>query len=54
MNMTPRFQKGALLAHITFSVGWFGAILPYIALVITGLTSRDAQLARAASLSPWS
>ncbi len=51
MNMTPRFQKLALLAHITFSVGWFGAVVPYLALVIAGLTSRDVQLVRAAYLS---
>lgn len=48
MNMTPRFQKFALLTHITFSVGWFGAIVPYLALVMAGLTSHDAQVVRAA------
>lgn len=51
MNMTPRFQRLALLAHITFSVGWFGAVVPYLALVMAGLTSRDVQLVRAAYLS---
>ena len=51
MNMTPRFQKFALLAHITFSVGWFGAVVPYLALVIAGLTSHDTQVVRAACLS---
>jgi len=51
MNMTPRFQKLSLLAHITFSVGWFGAVVPYLALVIAGLTSRDDSLVRAAYLS---
>jgi hypothetical protein len=51
MNMTPRFQKYALLAHITFSVGWFGAVLPYLALAIAALTSPDEQMARAAFLS---
>ena len=51
MNRTPRFQKLALLAHITFSVGWFGAVIPYLALVIAGLTSHDVQLVRAAYFS---
>jgi hypothetical protein len=51
MNMTLRFQKFALLTHITFSVGWFGAVVPYLALVIAGLTSHDAQVVRAACLS---
>jgi hypothetical protein len=48
MNMTPRFQKLALLAHITFSVGWFGAVIPYLALAVAGLTSHDSQMVRAA------
>lgn len=51
LNMTPRFQKFVLLAHITFSVGWFGAVVPYLALAIAGLTSHDLQMARAAYLS---
>ena len=46
MTMTPRLQKWALLAHVTFSVGWMGAILPYLALVIAGLTRHDAQTSR--------
>ena len=51
MTMTPRFQKIALLAHISFSVGWFGAVFPYLALVITGLTSSNLQLVRSSYLS---
>jgi hypothetical protein len=49
--MTPRLQKFALLTHITFTVGWLGAIVPYLVLVIAGLTSPDVQLVRSASLS---
>jgi hypothetical protein len=49
--MTPRFQKLSLLAHITFSVGWFGAVVPYLALAIAALASRDEQTVRAACLS---
>ena len=49
--MTPRFQKFTLLAHITFSVGWFGAVVPYVALAIAALTSHDSQMVRAACLS---
>jgi hypothetical protein len=41
MNMMASPSKFALLTHITFSVGWFGAVVPYPALVIAGLTSRD-------------
>src|SRR5258706_8138401 len=51
MNMTPRFQKFALLAHISFSVGWFGAIIPYLALAVAGFISHDALMVRAAYLS---
>jgi hypothetical protein len=51
MAMTPRFQKFTLLAHITFSVGWLGAVVPYLALAILGLTSHDGQMVRAACLS---
>lgn len=51
MNMTPRLRKLALFAHVTFSVGWFGAVFPYLALAIAGLVSRDAQIVRAAYLS---
>ena len=49
--MTPRLRKAALTAHIVCSVGWLGAILPYLALAIAGLTSRDEQMARAVFLS---
>ncbi len=51
MNMTPRLKKFALLTHITFSVGWFGAVVPYLALAIAGLTSHDARLVRSVCLS---
>lgn len=49
--MTPRIQKFALLTHIACSVGWFGAIVPYLALVFAGLATKDVQMARAACLS---
>ena len=49
--MTPRFNKFALTAHITFSVGWLGAVIAYLALAIAGLTVHDAQMVRAAYLS---
>ena len=49
--MTTRSQKLALLAHITFSVGWLGSVIPYLALAIAALTSRDDQMVRAACVS---
>jgi hypothetical protein len=49
--MTSRLRKLALLAHITTSVGWIGAVVPYLSLAITGLISKDVQTARAAYYS---
>jgi hypothetical protein len=51
MNMTPRLRKFALITHITFSVGWLGAVAGFLALAIAGLTSHDAQRVRAAYLA---
>jgi hypothetical protein len=46
--MTPSLRKLVLTAHITVSVGWLGAVAAFLALTITGLTSRDAQMVRTA------
>ena len=51
MTMTPRLRKLALTTHVTFSVGWLGVVVAYLALAIAGLTSHDAQMVRAAYLS---
>jgi hypothetical protein len=45
--MTPSLRKLLLTAHITFSVGWIGAVAAFLALAIAGLTSQDAQMVRA-------
>ncbi len=50
MTMAPRLRKVALTAHISSSVGWLGAIAGFLALAITGLTQRDAQIVHAAYL----
>lgn len=54
--MTPRLSKAILISHITFSVGWLGAVAVFLALAITGLTSQ-VELARASylamELSAW-
>ena len=44
MTMTPGLRKLALTAHITFSVGWLGAVVAYLAVAIAGLVSQDAQV----------
>jgi hypothetical protein len=58
MIMTPAVRKFALIAHVTSSVGWLGAVAGFLALAIAGLLSEDAQRVRAAylamELTAWS
>ena len=51
MTMPLGLRKIALTAHVTSSVGWLGAVAVFLALAVIGLTSRDAQLVRAAYLA---
>jgi hypothetical protein len=44
--MSPRIRKLALTSHVTFSVGWLGAVLAYLVVAIAGLTSLDVQLVK--------
>lgn len=46
MTLTPRLRKFALTAHVTFSVGWLGAVLVFLALAVLGMRSRDPQTVR--------
>ena len=49
--MTPRLRKFVLTAHVTCSVGWFGAVASFLVLSIAGLTSQDAEVVRGAYLA---
>jgi hypothetical protein len=49
--MSPAFRKLLLTTHITFSVGWFGAVAGFLALSIAGLNSENEQIIRSAYLS---
>jgi len=49
--MTPSFRKLVLTTHITFSVGWIGAVAEFLVLSIVGLTNRDAEVVRGAYAS---
>jgi len=49
--MTPALRKLILTTHITFSVGWIGAVAAFLVLSIVGLNSQDAELVRSAYLS---
>lgn len=48
MRVSPGSRRVALTAHIVASVGWLGAIAVSAALAVTGLTSQDADVVRAA------
>jgi len=46
--MTSRVRRLALTVHVTFSVGWIGAVVAYLALGVAATTSADTQTVRAA------
>jgi hypothetical protein len=46
--MKPSVRKFALSAHLTFSVGWIGAVLMYLALGVAAVRSQDVETIRAA------
>lgn len=46
--MTPRVRKLALAAHLTFSVGWIGAVVAYLALGVAAVSSSSTRTVRAA------
>jgi hypothetical protein len=48
MTMTPGLRKFTLTTHLTFSVGWIGAVVAYLGLGVAARTSEDAQTVRAA------
>ena len=49
--MTRQVNRIVLTSHITFSVGWLGAVAVFLALAITALHSQDVQLVRACCLA---
>ena len=50
-TMSPLLRKLVLVAHVTFSVGWLGAVAAFIPLAVAGITSHDAQTVRAAYIA---
>ncbi|MFF8395496.1 hypothetical protein [Streptomyces sp. NPDC016172] len=46
MTMPPRLRKLALIAHVTSSVGWLGAVVVFLALAVIGTTSQDPATVR--------
>jgi len=55
--MRPGVRKFVLITHLTFSVGWIGAVVMYLALGIAAVTRQDVQTVRAAwtamALTGW-
>ncbi len=51
MTLAPSLRKFVRTAHITFTVGWLGAVAGFFALAIAGLNSQDAQIVSAAYLA---
>ncbi|RZU53200.1 hypothetical protein EV385_5094 [Krasilnikovia cinnamomea] len=47
MTMRPGLRKAALLAHVTSSVGWAGAVTCFLVLTLVTLNSPNADLVRA-------
>ena len=58
MTMAPGLRKFVLTVHLTSSVGWIGAVVAYLVLGVSAVTSQDAQTVRAAwiamELTGWS
>lgn len=46
--MRSSLRKFVLVAHLTVSVGWIGAVVCYLALGVSAVTGQDAQSVRAA------
>src|SRR4051794_32018518 len=48
MVMTPGIRKFTLTVHLTCSVGWIGAVMAYLALVVAATISQDSRTLQAA------
>lgn len=46
--MSPRLRKLTLAVHLTFSVGWIGAVIAYLALGVAAVTTDDVGTVRSA------
>src|ERR671914_315732 len=46
--MSPSVRKFTLALHLTFSTGWIGGVVAYLALGLAAATTQDADTVRAA------
>lgn len=49
--MNRSLRKFILTAHVTFTVGWLGAVVAFLVLAIAGLTSQHTQTISAAYIA---
>src|ERR671914_2991648 len=45
--MSPSVRKFTLAMHLTFSTGWIGGVVAYLALAVAAVTTQDADTVRA-------
>lgn len=50
-RMTPALRRLILTAHVTFSIGWIGAVAAFLALSVASVTSRNPEVVRGACIS---
>ncbi|GGN42586.1 DUF2269 domain-containing protein [Deinococcus daejeonensis] len=48
MTLTGGLRRAALTVHVVTSVGWLGAVLAFLVVAVTGLSSADGGVVRAA------
>lgn len=48
MALVPSLRRAVLAAHVSSSVGWFGAVAAFFVLAVAGLTSLNVQVSRGA------
>ncbi len=46
--MTPDVRKFVLTVHLAFSIGWIGAVVAYLVLGVSAVTTANAETVRAA------
>ena len=51
MPLTLTVRKLILTSHVTFSIGWFGAVVVFLVLATKGLTTTNVQVANAAFIA---
>ena len=48
MNLSPGVRKFALTGHLTFSIGWIGAVVAYLGVALAAAASEEVRTVQAA------